>query len=295
MPSCARLIRPSRTHVPAAHRPGRRHAGQPPPALDEAPPRDHRQPAARSGTTGTTPATRSAAGCASTRNRSSCSPVTSPRTGRPTSPSAAPKPPSATRPSPATGFPATLARWCRIRSYLDSAAAHGITALDAIRTAIEGKPCTATPHRELIPIHGIPVEWTQPPVLLRDVNAAGRREPVFLPSHQPCDLFDLRLGHSVGRFLAGSGCHRPVVRVDVPVSQQIQVLIEHLPVKLRARQALPAAFAENVQHHFSRLHCASFMVAIRSSPVPLRPVVRFSRSPDWAGVTPPTTTGTPSP
>jgi hypothetical protein len=34
----------------------------------------------------------------------------------------------------------TLARWCRIRSYLDSAAAHGITALDAIRTAIEGKP-----------------------------------------------------------------------------------------------------------------------------------------------------------
>jgi transposase len=35
---------------------------------------------------------------------------------------------------------ATLTRWCRIRSYLDSAAAHGITALDAIRAAIEGKP-----------------------------------------------------------------------------------------------------------------------------------------------------------
>ncbi len=35
---------------------------------------------------------------------------------------------------------ATLARWCRIRSYLDSAAAHGITALDAIRAAIEGTP-----------------------------------------------------------------------------------------------------------------------------------------------------------
>jgi hypothetical protein len=35
---------------------------------------------------------------------------------------------------------ATLARWCRIRSYLDSAAAHGITALDAIRTALAGKP-----------------------------------------------------------------------------------------------------------------------------------------------------------
>ena len=34
----------------------------------------------------------------------------------------------------------TLARWCRIRSYLDSAAAHGITALDAISSAITGKP-----------------------------------------------------------------------------------------------------------------------------------------------------------
>jgi len=35
---------------------------------------------------------------------------------------------------------ATLARWCRIRSYLDSAAAHSVTALDAIRDAITGKP-----------------------------------------------------------------------------------------------------------------------------------------------------------
>ena len=35
---------------------------------------------------------------------------------------------------------ATLARWCRLRSYLDSAAAHGVTALDAIRDAITGKP-----------------------------------------------------------------------------------------------------------------------------------------------------------
>jgi hypothetical protein len=36
--------------------------------------------------------------------------------------------------------PATLARWCRIRSYLDSATAHGLTALDAISTALAGKP-----------------------------------------------------------------------------------------------------------------------------------------------------------
>jgi hypothetical protein len=35
---------------------------------------------------------------------------------------------------------ATLARWCRIRSYLDSATAHGLTALDAIRDALASKP-----------------------------------------------------------------------------------------------------------------------------------------------------------
>jgi transposase len=35
---------------------------------------------------------------------------------------------------------ATLGRWCRLRSYLDSAAAHGVTAIDAIRAAIEGRP-----------------------------------------------------------------------------------------------------------------------------------------------------------
>ena len=35
---------------------------------------------------------------------------------------------------------ATLARWCRIRSYLDSATAHGHTALDAVTTALAGQP-----------------------------------------------------------------------------------------------------------------------------------------------------------
>jgi transposase len=35
---------------------------------------------------------------------------------------------------------ATLARWCRIRSYLDSAAAHRTGALDAVRAVIEEKP-----------------------------------------------------------------------------------------------------------------------------------------------------------
>jgi transposase len=35
---------------------------------------------------------------------------------------------------------ATLARWCRIRSYLDSAANHGLTALDAVSAALAGQP-----------------------------------------------------------------------------------------------------------------------------------------------------------
>jgi hypothetical protein len=35
---------------------------------------------------------------------------------------------------------ATLQRWCRLRSYLGSALAHGLTALDAITRALEGNP-----------------------------------------------------------------------------------------------------------------------------------------------------------
>ena len=35
---------------------------------------------------------------------------------------------------------ATLGRWCRLRSYLDTAAAHGITSLDAISSALAGNP-----------------------------------------------------------------------------------------------------------------------------------------------------------
>ena len=39
----------------------------------------------------------------------------------------------------------TLARWCRIRSYLDSAAAHGLTALEAITAALASKPWLPLP------------------------------------------------------------------------------------------------------------------------------------------------------
>ena len=57
---------------------------------------------------------------------------------------------------------ATAARWCRNRSYLDSAAAHGITALDAITAALASTPrpplhavATATGNRgSRMPLNG---------------------------------------------------------------------------------------------------------------------------------------------
>ena len=59
------------------------------------------------------------------------------------------KQPSGTRPSPDYWHTlATLARWCRIRSYLDSAAAHGISALDAIPGALEANPGYPSPRPE---------------------------------------------------------------------------------------------------------------------------------------------------
>jgi transposase len=39
----------------------------------------------------------------------------------------------------------TLGRWCRIRSYLDSTASHGLTALDAVTRALAGDPWLPAP------------------------------------------------------------------------------------------------------------------------------------------------------
>lgn len=41
---------------------------------------------------------------------------------------------------PASSPIATVQQWSRIRSYLDPALAHGLTALDAITRALEGNP-----------------------------------------------------------------------------------------------------------------------------------------------------------
>ena len=68
---------------------------------------------------------------------------------------------------------ATLARWCRIRSYLDSAAAHGITALDAIRAGLAGKPWLP-PLPAAADQFTAPREWTQriPPCGVPDSDSS---------------------------------------------------------------------------------------------------------------------------
>jgi hypothetical protein len=100
------------------------------------------------GTRATIPATRSAAGCATTKNRvwlfttqfavdwtNNCS-------------EQAVK--AAKRHQAVSGYwhtQRTLARWCRIRSYLDSAATHGLTALDATTRALASEPWLPIPNR----------------------------------------------------------------------------------------------------------------------------------------------------
>ena len=127
---------------PRQHRPGPAGTPRPPRTLRRGRQhRDHPQPAAGLARAGTTPATRSAAGCATTRSRSSCSPATSTSSWTNNVSERGAK--AAKRHQAVSGYwhsLATLARWCRVRSYLDSAAAHGITALDAIRGALAGKP-----------------------------------------------------------------------------------------------------------------------------------------------------------
>ena len=73
---------------------------------------------------------------------------------------------------------ATLARWCRIRSYLDTAAAHDIPALDAIRAALAGNPgCHHyPPWRDQFTA---PPEWTR----VADLAVPHMKRTV------PCDVF----------------------------------------------------------------------------------------------------------
>ena len=130
------------------------------------PPSAGRTTGCGTGTPGTTPATRSAAGCDGykeqvflfTRNFAvNWTNNVSERGAK-----------AAKRHQAVSGYwhsLATLARWCRLRSYLDSAAAHGITALDAIRQRHRRQTlATATARHQLTsnsrhPVNGH-VYWT---------------------------------------------------------------------------------------------------------------------------------------
>src|ERR1700722_12387499 len=99
-------------------------------------------------------------------------------------------------------------------------------------------------------------------------------------AHQLDDLADLPLGHAVRGFPAGSRRHRALIGVDIAVSQQVQVLIEHLSVELITRQALPAAVAEDFKYRPGVLHYAYLTVPKKSvtcAPSPCGPALPGSR------------------
>ena len=78
------------------------------------------------------------------------------------------------------------------------------------------------------------------PVLFRDVDPPGRAEPVALVAHRIDDAVDLFQRHAVDGLMSGPGRHRAVVGVDPPVGQQVQLLVEQLPVQLiHGRPFLP--------------------------------------------------------
>ncbi len=96
--------------------------------------------------TATIPVWSSPAGSPRRPTRSGCSPPTSRSPGRTIPPSRPSASRNATRPSRATGTPPrTLAGYLRVRAYLVSARDHGLTAIDAIRHALAGKPWIPVP------------------------------------------------------------------------------------------------------------------------------------------------------
>src|SRR6266852_1838259 len=116
-----------------------------------------------------------------------------------------------------------------------------------------------------------PVQFTATSVNAVWQPLPGRTEAVALGAHRLDDLVDLVLGHAVRGLRAGPGCHHAMVGVDLPVGQQIQVEVEHLPVQFVARQAAPASFTEDTQHRLGTLHFAFHSARDTQSPVPLCP------------------------
>jgi hypothetical protein len=86
---------------------------------------------------------------------------------------------------------ATAARWCRNRSYLDSAAAHGIIALDAITAALASTPrlplrgvATATGNRS----SRMPVKGHRAPALMPCTMTGAATGPSDGPDALMCQI-----------------------------------------------------------------------------------------------------------
>jgi phosphate transport system protein len=133
---------------------------------------------------------------------------------------------------------ATLARWCRIRSYLDSAAARCITALDAIGDAIAGNPGDHHSPPVADP-DSRPREWTP---LKIQVN--GRRILRSPHANRECAADDERIGGLVGQLAAEYAFsvgenrqefERDLEAIEAKVIELFAMVAEDLP---RATEAL---------------------------------------------------------
>ena len=110
-------------------------------------------------------------------------------------------------------------------------------------------------------------------VLLVDVDAPYRGPPIALIPQRLDDRLNLPQAHAIHGLRAGARCHGTVVAVDLPVSTQIKLRIEQMPVQSLQWQSSLTAFVDDLQQGFGSLHYAYPAFPDRSwTPVPLGPV-----------------------
>ena len=93
-------------------------------------------------------------------------------------------------------------------------------------------------------------------VLPVDIGAPDRGPPIALIPQRIDDRLNLLQAHAVHRFLIDAGRHGTVVAVDLPVSTQVQLRIEQVPVQPLQWQSSLAAFVDDLQQGFGSLHYA---------------------------------------
>ncbi len=129
---------------------------------------------------------------------------------------------------------------------------------------------------------------------LVDVHTPDRGPPIALVPQRIDDRLNLLQAHAVHGLLVGARCHSTGVAVDLPVGTQVQLRIEQVPVQSLQWQSILAAFVDDLHQGFGSLHYAYLASLDIVDTCATWPCKRLSRSP-WWGVTPTTTTGTPSP